>query len=83
MTKKLTYPKAKRALTALAAVYECADLTAEEREDVEKACNTVRALCDRIPEAGAAGDELTPEETGERENSLLYWLGPRPADAEE
>jgi hypothetical protein len=22
-------------------------------------------------------DELTPEETGERENSLLYWLGPR------
>ncbi|MEU6293078.1 hypothetical protein [Streptomyces sp. NPDC046988] len=22
-------------------------------------------------------EELTPEETGERENSLLYWLGPR------
>ncbi|MER5615945.1 hypothetical protein [Streptomyces sp. NPDC002215] len=21
--------------------------------------------------------ELTPEETGERENSLSYWLGPR------
>ncbi|MFF7953661.1 hypothetical protein [Streptomyces griseorubiginosus] len=25
--------------------------------------------------------ELTPEETGERENSLLYWLGPRPDTA--
>jgi hypothetical protein len=28
-------------------------------------------------------DALTPEETGERENSLLFWLGPRSADAEE
>jgi hypothetical protein len=53
MAKKLTYSKAKRALTALAAVYECADLTPEERADVEMACNTVRAICDRIPDEPA------------------------------
>ncbi|MEU7031598.1 hypothetical protein AB0A60_33485 [Streptomyces sp. NPDC046275] len=27
------------------------------------------------------GPELSPAETGERENSLLYWLGPRPDTA--
>jgi hypothetical protein len=26
-------------------------------------------------------DALTPEETGERENALLFWLGPRTDDA--
>jgi hypothetical protein len=50
--KMLTYPKAKRALTALAPLWECTDLTDEEREDLEKAINTVRALCDRIPDDG-------------------------------
>jgi hypothetical protein len=54
-------------------------------------CATVRALAGRAgkdtstgsqPAAGestrpAPDDELTPAETGERENSLLYWLGPR------
>lgn len=53
MPKKITYPKAKRALVALAAVYECADLTPEERADVEKAANAVRAICDRIPDEAA------------------------------
>jgi hypothetical protein len=47
---KLTHSKAKRALTALTAVHECGDLTEEERAAVEAACNTVRALCDRIPD---------------------------------
>ncbi|BDM70547.1 hypothetical protein HEK616_40340 [Streptomyces nigrescens] len=50
MAKKLTYPKAKRALSALASLWECVDLTEEERDELEKALNTVRALCDRITE---------------------------------
>lgn len=49
-TKTLTYPKAKRALSSLAVLWECSDLTEEERADLEKALNTVRAMCDRIPE---------------------------------
>ncbi|MFD7861833.1 hypothetical protein [Streptomyces sp. NPDC059783] len=47
---KLTYPKAKRALTALLVLWDCEDLTEQEREDLEKAANAVRALCDRIPD---------------------------------
>ncbi|MDX2922549.1 hypothetical protein [Streptomyces sp. NE06-03C] len=48
---KLTYPKAKRALTALNALYDCVeDLTEQEREDLELAANAVRAICDRIPD---------------------------------
>ncbi|MEU5476691.1 hypothetical protein [Streptomyces mirabilis] len=50
MAIKLTYPKAHRALRALAVLWDCADLTEEERENLEKALNTTRALCDRIPE---------------------------------
>lgn len=50
MAKKLTYPKAKRALNALIPLWDCSDLTEEERVNVEKALNTVRALCDRIPD---------------------------------
>lgn len=49
MSKKITYPKARRALNALSAVWDCEDLTEEERENLEKALNTVRAICDRIP----------------------------------
>ncbi len=47
---KLTYPKAKRALTALAALLDSDGLTEAEREELEKAANAVRAICDRIPE---------------------------------
>ncbi|MGC5264128.1 hypothetical protein ACPXCO_24220 [Streptomyces cyaneofuscatus] len=61
MPKKLTYPKAERALRALNALYECTDLTAEERENVERAANTVRALCDRIPDPDQTEPELSPE----------------------
>jgi len=50
MAKKLTYNKASRALKALIPLWDCEDLTEEERENLEKALNTVRALCDRIPE---------------------------------
>lgn len=47
---KLTYPKAKRALNALSSLWDCEGLTTEEREDLEMAANTVRAICDRIPD---------------------------------
>ena len=50
MAKQLTYNKAIRALMTLNKLEECAGLTDEEREDLIKAANTVRAICDRIPD---------------------------------
>lgn len=46
--RKLTYAKARRALDAIIDLIECDDATDADVQNLDRAADTVRAICDRV-----------------------------------
>jgi hypothetical protein len=52
--RKLTYAKADRALTAIVELIECADTTAADVQNLDRAADIVRAIRDRLTDPNGA-----------------------------